>query len=267
MTIGALGFSLTFVLHLSFSGGVSYTHPLRVTSWVDDIKQWPEVSVTNVVCYLVRSKACDLKEAEAFKSLDSYNYLQSGWVGQVLSYKLCSDITCVKADVRPSQAVNKKSFTAWAVIQNSGPILTGGCSCMAGQARVCSHVGAVLWKVEMAVELGLTGHMCTDRAAVWNRGTTRNVEPGLVENMNFKLKRATVDPEPDQGQMRKRKVKHFGSRRELLGNAESSLFKDLLLAPGCYIHIYLEIKKFKSVPCMMKVHQAACTKVEGFDII
>lgn len=60
-------------------GGVSYTHPLRVTSWVDDIKQWPEVSVANVVCYLVRSKACDLKEAEAFKSLDSYNYLQCGY--------------------------------------------------------------------------------------------------------------------------------------------------------------------------------------------
>lgn len=66
---------LTFALHLSFSGGISYTHPHCVTSWVDDVKHWPEVSVANIICYLVRSKACDLKEAEAYKSLASYNYL------------------------------------------------------------------------------------------------------------------------------------------------------------------------------------------------
>ncbi|KAH9378315.1 hypothetical protein HPB48_000526 [Haemaphysalis longicornis] len=76
-----------------------------------------------------------------------------------------------------------------------GRVLRGGCTCMAGEARVCSHVGAILWKVDCAVTLGLTGRACTDVVAQWNQGTKRNVQPGKIAEMTFHLQPATVDPE------------------------------------------------------------------------
>ncbi|KAG0440677.1 hypothetical protein HPB47_016222 [Ixodes persulcatus] len=60
---------------------------------------------------------------------------------------------------------------------------------MAGEARVCSHVGAVLFKVDLAATLGYTGHACTDEAAKWNRGTKKNVVPAALSNIDFKMER------------------------------------------------------------------------------
>lgn len=57
---------------------------------------------------------------------------------------------------------------------------------MAGKCHSCSHVGAVLWKLEHAVRSGLTGIACTDESAQWNRGTTRNVVPMAISNITFK---------------------------------------------------------------------------------
>lgn len=67
-----------------------------------------------------------------------------------------------------------------------GVIEEGRCTCMAGQELSCSHVGAILWKVEHAVRNNMTGVCCTDETAKWNRGTKRNVEPKSLANIPFK---------------------------------------------------------------------------------
>lgn len=117
------------------------------------------------MCYLVDSKACDLKDVKAFKSLESFNYLQSGWVGALSVHQLNNEITYVKASVKPSQAVNSTANSVWICAKNTGEVLTGRCSCMAGQAKVCSHIGSVLWKIDMAVARGMTGFSSTDSTA------------------------------------------------------------------------------------------------------
>ncbi|XP_042147930.1 uncharacterized protein LOC121836788 [Ixodes scapularis] len=68
---------------------------------------------------------------------------------------------------------------------------------MTGQARVCSHAGAIMWKVEMAVQLGLTGLSCTDTGASWNKGTKRNVEQAAMTDINFKLETGTMQKNKD----------------------------------------------------------------------
>ena len=57
---------------------------------------------------------------------------------------------------------------------------------MARKCHSCSHVGAVLWKLEHAVRSGLTGITCTDESDQWNRGTTRNVEHKAISNITLK---------------------------------------------------------------------------------
>ncbi|CAC5384490.1 unnamed protein product [Mytilus coruscus] len=53
------------------------------------------------------------------------------------------------------------------------------CSCMAGLGEVCIHVGALLFKVEMAVKIGITQTSSTSKACQWNnrfRKETENLE-------------------------------------------------------------------------------------------
>lgn len=53
---------------------------------------------------------------------------------------------------------------------------------MAGNSKTCSHVGVLLWKIEHhGIKLGLTGKSCTDEHKQWNKGATRNLEPGVLK--------------------------------------------------------------------------------------
>lgn len=158
------------------------------------------MNAADVIFYLVNSRACDFQQMKNFRSLELYNYLQSGWVGKVLTHKISSDLCYVKGTVSPSQSLNATPRTAWACVKQHGEIVTAGCTCMAGQGKACSHVGAVLWKIEMAVSKGLTTTSCTDRAALWNSGTKRNVEPAVLEDITFKVERQVVDDPPKKRQ-------------------------------------------------------------------
>ena len=57
---------------------------------------------------------------------------------------------------------------------------------MAGLGLSCSHVGALLWKIEYAARNNMTGVSCTDETARWNKGTTRNIEPKPLVSIQLK---------------------------------------------------------------------------------
>ncbi|KAL1473998.1 hypothetical protein MTO96_038314 [Rhipicephalus appendiculatus] len=175
---------------------LAYAHPDDIEDWAEDTREWPQIGQLNIAYYLVEAKAGDLRQVCNYKALESYNYVQSGWVGQMLAHKVNDEVVLVKGAVTPSQAVNSRPHRAWIFARPSGEVLRAGCTCVAGEARVFSHVGAVLWKVESAVSRGLTGRACTDVAAAWNKETKLNVEPSTIEEINFKFPRTVVDPDP-----------------------------------------------------------------------
>ncbi|KAG0421434.1 hypothetical protein HPB47_002670 [Ixodes persulcatus] len=112
----------------------------NITSWSEDMRLWPSVTSPDVIYYLVNTKACDLQDVKAYRSLESYNYLQSGWVGKLSVHQIDAELCYVKGQVTPSQSVKQTTHTAWACARDSGEVLTAGCTCMAGQARVCCHL-------------------------------------------------------------------------------------------------------------------------------
>lgn len=152
------------------------------------MKKWPEIRSGNIVSHLLGTKACNLREVKAYKSLDAYNYVLSGWVGQLLIHKIDRDLVLLKACVQGSQSTKKLNNT-WVSAKKDGKVVTAGCTCMAGEARVCSNVGTVLFKVDLAATLGFTGHACTDEAAKRNGGTKENVVPTALSNIDFKMER------------------------------------------------------------------------------
>ncbi|KAM7313415.1 uncharacterized protein ISCGN_003280 [Ixodes scapularis] len=212
----------------------TYPHPDNITSWSEDMRLWPSVTSPDVIYYLVNTKACDLQDVKAYRNLESYNYLQSGWVGKLSVHQIDAELCYVKGQVTPSQSVNQTTHTAWACARDSGEVLTAGCTCMAGQARVCSHVGAILWKVDLAVTRGLTGFACTDIAAKWNQGTKCNVVPARLSDITFNLQKRTLDPAP--GKLPLRPLLMPMGEEELAALHRDSPFRDLFNIPGTLLY-------------------------------
>lgn len=133
-------------------------------------------------------------EVKAFKSLESYNYLQCGWVRSPECAP--NERGCHLHQMPLSETVTGcKQFckNIWVCAKSTGEVITAGCICMAGQARVCSHVDSVFWKVDLAAARGLAGLSSIDNVAQWNKGTKRNVEPKRLSEIKFRLKNRSVD--------------------------------------------------------------------------
>ena len=84
------------------------------------------------------------------KSLEAHNQFTSGWVRDVV-HLYVNKIIIFKADVMPSQRLNDECHVPWiAVCTESTNIVTAHYTCMAGLGESCSHVGAILFKIEAA---------------------------------------------------------------------------------------------------------------------
>lgn len=99
-------------------------------------------------------------------------FVTSGHVQTVLYNDIStqSPFCALKCRVTPSQRLNSAPHEAWVYLaKDTASIYCAHCTCMAGLGEVCSHVAATLFKVEMAVKLGLNKAACTDEACQWNR--------------------------------------------------------------------------------------------------
>ena len=52
--------------------------------------------------------------------------------------------------MRHSYSTGKPPLDVWFIVRSSGSVEVGHCTCMAGLAETCSHVGALLFWIEAA---------------------------------------------------------------------------------------------------------------------
>lgn len=209
---------------------ISSPKDVKTGEWKDDIREWPQVEYGDIYNHLILSRACDGEKMKNYKSLDSYNYFKSGSVGKILHF-IIHNTVILKSEVRPSQKINSEFHNAWVFCDMIGTILNGGCSCMAGNSKTCSHVGALLWKIVHAVRLGFTGKSCTDEQMQWNKGATRNLEPGVLEEMDFKKPKygSEVNNNTEKPQNTKSIFPMFVSHQSFKYFVENSELKELFL--------------------------------------
>ncbi|XP_060601622.1 uncharacterized protein LOC132754891 [Ruditapes philippinarum] len=121
-----------------------------------------------------------------YKSLEAHNLFISGWVQTVfhLEIKGTSNLL-MKANVKPSFRVNEDPHQSWVAISKEGDIISAHCDCKAGLGESCSHVAAMLFKVEAAVRNGYTKQACTEQPCAWNKCFTKSVEPATMSAIKF----------------------------------------------------------------------------------
>ena len=104
------------------------------TRFVDDLTKWPPVEYGNIFCYFIeRPGVYTRRQLLQWKSLDAYNYFQSGHVRTVKIWPLAAaDCSLFIGLVNPSQSSPEKAHQAWVGVRQDGEIITAHCTCMAG---------------------------------------------------------------------------------------------------------------------------------------
>lgn len=106
----------------------------------------PPIEATNLLSYLVLDTSFyTAKQFKAFKSLEAYNQMVSGFITSVQG-KVIAGKYVVIAKVRHSQRMNDPPIPIWIISSEEGTVISAHCmGCKAGLAEKCSHVASVLF--------------------------------------------------------------------------------------------------------------------------
>ena len=83
-------------------------------------------------------------------------------------------VCILKCKVIPSQRINSKPYDVWAVVLKNKPnepgdcIHSAYCTCAAGILGTCNQVTGMLFRIENAVQIGLTSSSKTSVLCTWN---------------------------------------------------------------------------------------------------
>ncbi|KAL3884911.1 hypothetical protein ACJMK2_025010 [Sinanodonta woodiana] len=130
-----------------------------------------------IIMYLVNgTSAYTLEQFKSYKSLEAYNYVVSGWIDHVNTYKPegCANVI-VTAKVSHSQRLNAKPLEPWMIASPQGTVLSAHCTCMAGLVESCSHVAALLFYIE-EMQKYRERVSVTGKLAYWKKPSKKSVE-------------------------------------------------------------------------------------------
>ncbi|XP_041952352.1 uncharacterized protein LOC121712273 isoform X2 [Alosa sapidissima] len=128
-------------------------YELSAGEWSRDMNALPPCTYMDMVNYLVYGVSYYTKQQfKCYKSLESHEQFCCGWVQDLQIYKPggCKN-TVVLAKVMHSQRLSQPPLTPWVILAPSGEVVSAHCTCMAGVAESCTHVGALFFKVEASV--------------------------------------------------------------------------------------------------------------------
>ena len=118
-----------------------------------------------MVYLLYTTSFVTLEEVKNFKSLQSYKYFIAGWVIDH-RWKVFNEACLIVGKVNHSYAMSSTPLNPWVIVKNSGTVVCGHCTCMAGLGEACSHIGALLYWIEYTVRKR-DEESCTSKANKW----------------------------------------------------------------------------------------------------
>ncbi|VDI32578.1 Hypothetical predicted protein [Mytilus galloprovincialis] len=147
-------------------------YAITKSEWVNDPSIWPELDFGQVYLYLIETPSMFNKSSmKAYKSLEAYRYFESGHVDQIKIYDVKGSPFCfLKADVIGSIKIRDKPHQPWVCLaKDTADIYCAHCTCLSGLGEMCSHIAAVLFKIELGVRYGVTQKSVTSEERKWNK--------------------------------------------------------------------------------------------------
>ena len=117
LSLGLLEQDDPFAQSDKFSDDMSYTASCGI---------WPHT-------FIERPGVYTRQQLLQWKSMDAYNYYQSGYVPNTELWAPLKALLCiVRAKVNPNQSSPDSSHFVWVVVKSDGQVITGHCTCMTG---------------------------------------------------------------------------------------------------------------------------------------
>ncbi|CAN8024013.1 unnamed protein product [Ixodes persulcatus] len=143
---------------------------VRKNVFSTDARQWPRLEIGDIYVYLVEGICFYTREQfKSYKLEDGYNLFLSGKVRDACSFGATIEnarIVLITGQVEASQTLGKY-HQPWAVVKKEGTVLSAHCTCMAGLGEACSHVPALLFRVEVDVKFGIHDPSSTSVECRW----------------------------------------------------------------------------------------------------
>ena len=100
--------------------------------------------------------------------------------------------------------------------QDNGWVLSGNCTCMAGLGSACSHIAALLFKLETAVQLKLKDSTAPTSVLCSWKSCKKAVEPAPLKAVNFsRVKKRGLPCENTKNMPHK--ITHYGTKNPFGG--------------------------------------------------
>ncbi|XP_041839030.1 uncharacterized protein LOC121638361 [Melanotaenia boesemani] len=219
--------------------------------WIDDVRQWPPVTDDGIQEYFIHHLASDDQQNANYRSLiEGQNYLNSGWVGQILHTLPDDEHITVRAPVRFSQTINSQHNVKLTLQRRDGKVVNVDCDCMANRGKCCSHTAGVLYKMKYVVTQGLTGVSCSDKLCAWNQSTWKNVLPDTIENIRR--------PDHAHRESMKLTTKAFESDADVIQHFSSPQLAGLAMIPGTILHHVLTAQPQRKATDELPKEHAQC---------
>lgn len=169
---------------IGFCGNVDpYEVDLKKTTCNE--RNIPAVNIVHILQYLVHStKAYTMKQFSSYKATDAHKFVTSGWIKKLTFLPVGSDKVLCLGRVKHSFRFSETALKPWCLVKKDGEVICGWCDCVAGCSESCSHVGALLF----ALELGYNAkekQTCTSRANSWLPPSLKEVPFAPVKDIDF----------------------------------------------------------------------------------
>ena len=104
------------------------------------------IEPTDLLCCLVMDTSFYTKEQfKAFKSMEAYNQMVSGFISSVQGKVICDKFVVIGK----VQRMNEPPLPVWIITSKEGTLISAHClGCKAGLSETCTHVTSVLFYIE-----------------------------------------------------------------------------------------------------------------------
>ena len=90
-----------------------------------------------------------------------------------------------RCNVKPGYQATDPGYAVWLAAQKKGSFTKEHCTCKAELEESCSHIAALMFKLEAVVRLGFTNMACTSLPFSWNNLSTTKVNCAPIRNIIF----------------------------------------------------------------------------------
>ncbi|KAM4711706.1 uncharacterized protein FYW61_020825 [Anableps anableps] len=153
------------------------------------IEELPGLCYPDIFMFLIEVPGYSAGALKAYKSMDAYRFFLRGWVRSLLCTR--KDKFIITSKVIQFEGITENPHHVWTIIEPSGLVVSGHCTCMASSDVVCSHVAATLFALDACVRI----QQETSSPPLPNSPRSRRcVEPARDVNFSYPNKRRkTID--------------------------------------------------------------------------